>query len=203
MTITNGYCTLAELRGRLGNIATADTTGDTIMEGVITAVSRWIDGYTWRRFYTVAETRYYSANDGRILYTDDIVSTAGAVSSLKTDDAGDRTFENTWATTDYDLLPLNALLDNEPATMIQVAPAGNREFPIVERGVLVQATFGYSATAPDVVREACLLQSERLFMRKDAVFGIAGGSDIGGLVRLQDRLDPDVKALLDPLRRIV
>lgn len=205
MAITNGYATLAELRARLGNYDAGDTDDDSMLENVIEAVSRWIDDYTWRRFYVTSETRYYSAENSQVIDVHDIYSASGSsIDTLKTDTDGDRAYEYTWASTDYDLLPLNAALDGVPYTHIEVTPNGDHTFPTtVTKGVEIKAYFGYSATVPDPINEACLLQSERVFKRKDAPFGIAGGSDLGGIVRIEERLDPDVKQLLDPYRRMV
>jgi len=204
MAVVNGYCSLAELRARLGNYDGADTGDDSMLENVIEAVSRRIDNYCWRRFYVANETRYYTAGDNQVIDVSDIYSTTGStVDTLKTDKDGDRTYEDTWATTDYDLTPFNAALDGRPFTNIEVTPNGDYTFPTsVTKGVEIKAWFGYTATTPDLVNEACLLQSERQFKRKDAPFGVVGGSDIGGIVRIEERLDPDVKHLLDPLRRV-
>ena len=120
MAITNGYCTAAELKSWLG---ITDATDDTILEVAIESVSRWIDDYCWRRFYknTEDETRYYTAPSSYYLHTDDIVS----ITTLKTDDDGDRTYETTWATTDYDLIPYNATVLGVPYTSIVVSPEGS------------------------------------------------------------------------------
>jgi hypothetical protein len=45
-----------------------------------------------------------------------------------------------------------------------------------------------------------LIQSSRIFVRRQSPFGIAGTPELG-TVRLTSRLDPDVEALLRPLRK--
>ncbi len=189
MAITNGYCTLAEIKARL---AITDTTDDAILEQVVEAVSRWIDEFCRRRFWvnSVDETRYYTPEYTDLLYTGDIVS----ITTLKTDEDGDRIYEKTWATTDYDLEPLNAALDGEPYTEIRTAPDGNYSFPLVAKGVQIVGQFGWPAV-PKQVKEACLLQSERIFRRKDAPFGVAGVAATGELA-LIPHLDVDVQELL-------
>ncbi len=185
------YCTIAELKARL---TIADTTDDTILTQVVSAVSRWIDAFCNRRFYTTAadETRYFAPGYDDLLHCGDLVSIAS--SGLKTDDDGDRTYENTWATTDYDLEPSNAALDGKPYTEIRVAPNGDYSFPIAAKGVQIVGKFGWSS-APAQVKEACLIQCERIFKRKDAVFGVTGES-VAGELRLIPRLDVDVQELL-------
>lgn len=189
MAIVNGYATLADLKARLG-IGVSDVTDDSVLENVVEAVSRWIDHYCNRRFYSAAETRYYTAESPVVLWTDDLVS----ITSLATDDDGDRVYETAWAATDYDLEPYNAALSGEPYTAIRIAPNGSYTFPSTRKGVKITGTFGYPAI-PDAVAEACLLQSSRVFRRKDAPLGVVGSPEIGQAVTL-GRVDPDVRALL-------
>ena len=200
---TGDYCTLPELKADLWPPgSTPDSTDDVTLENIITSVSRWIDAYTSRRFYTTAadETRYYTAPAGGVLFTDDILS----ITTLKTDEDGDRTYEITWATTDYDLLPLNASLESQPYSWIEVTPNGAYSFPTSRKGVQIVGKFGYCATAslPQAIQRACLLQCLRIFKRKDAPFGVIS-NPFGGDMRVLKDLDPDVQALLDPYRRVV
>ena len=106
MTITNGYCTLAEVRQLLGYSNALETTSDLLIEKVIEAASRAIDGWCDRRFFTTSadETKYYTAKYYNALFPeDDIIS----ITTLATDEDGDGTHEVTWATTDYLLVPFN------------------------------------------------------------------------------------------------
>ena len=200
MTITNGYCTLAQIKARL---EIDDFKDDSILESVVQGVSRSIDAMTGRRFFstTADETRYYTADFSDVLYTDDLLS----ITTLKTDDDGDRTFENTWTTDDYDLLPDNAAVDGKPYTRIELAPYGDYTFPAgTRKGVQIVGRFGYNATDshPDVVREACLIQSARIFKRKDAPFGVVGSPEMGQLQPLA-RIDPDVELMLRGVTRLI
>lgn len=197
MAITNGYCTLNELRERLGSIA-SDSSKDLLMEDCIEAASRWIDGYCHRRFYadSANSTRYYTAQSTLTLWlADDVVS----IGTLATDSDGDRTYETTWAATDYDLMPDNAAANGQPYTWIEVTPQGNNTFPTHNRGVSIYGKFGLAC--PHDVREACLLMAARLYKRKDAPFGVAGVSELGN-IQMIDNIDRDVKQLLNPWRRL-
>ena len=209
MTITRGYATLAELRAKLTFGAT-NTASDTQLEQIIEASSRWIDRYTGRRFYGAPETRYYTAEDGHEIQVDDLTS----ISSLKTDDDGDGTFETTWASTAYHLKygeNYNAALDAKPYTQIETSELSGKEFPVaIRRGVLVAGVFGYVAgtasetACPEPIHDAALLVAERIYKRKDAPLGIAGPQALGQQpVRVPSlTADPDIKALLDPYRRV-
>lgn len=200
MTVINGYTTLALLRARLG-FASTDTIDDTMLEAIIMAVSRWIDHRTGRRFFSTTndETRYYTAEFDDVLFCpDDIIS----ITSLYTDGDGDRTYETTWAATDYDTEPVNASLDSQPYTRLRITPAGRYSFPVgVGKGVKITGKFGYGATAPGLISEACLLQSERVYKRKDAPFGVLGAEGMGQLM-VVPKLDPDVDMMLMGFRRL-
>lgn len=185
MPITNGYANLAELKVRLG---IRDAAEDAVLEAVIQAASRAIDNETGRTFYAATETRFFTAEDDDVLFIDDLLE----LTTLKTDEDGDRVYEQVWAATDFDLEPYNKV----PFTRLRVAPRSTKAFPTGRRAVEITGSWGYSATAPDPVREACLIQSARLFKRKDAPFGVMGNAEVG-VVRLP-KLDPDVKVLLSP-----
>jgi hypothetical protein len=200
VTITFGYTTVALLKARIANIS--GTSSDSMLEAVVEAVSREIDNYCGRRFYSVNEARYYSPDDENIVMVDDI-GTSGGI-TVESDADGDRTYENTWADTDYDLWPYN----DAPYMEIHTAPNGTLTFPTdLAKGVKVTAHFGYvygtsSTDAPKVVQEACLIQCLRLWKRKDAPFGVAGSAEMGQMIVLP-KLDPDVELLLKSLRRLV
>lgn len=198
--MTINYCELVELKARLiGENATLTNLDDLMMEQAIEGVSRSIENYCGRRFYVTEETRTYTAVHDDLLFIDDLT----AVTTLKTDEDGDRTYEVTWATTDYDLLPDNAALDGAPYTMIAITPDGDYNFPVgIRKGVQLKAFFGYSTTVPAQVREACLLQCARIYKRKDAPFGVVGNAELGEL-RVLQKLDPDVEFMLRPLARVV
>ena len=129
---------------------------------------------------------------------DDLLS----ITTLKTDDDDDGTYEQTWATTDYHLKPDNAALDGKPYRAIEVADTSQLSLPVaVQKGVEIVGSFGYSAgvstLAPAAIKQACLLLANRLWRRKDTVFGTAGTAALSvtevtsGIVG-----DADIMALL-------
>ena len=204
MTITNGYATLAELRAKLSFGAT-NTASDTQLEKLIETSSRALENVCGRRFYGVAETRYYTADDGHEIQVDDLTGTP----TIKTDDDGDGTYETTWAGTDYNLKygnNYNAALDGKPFTQIEVSENGRYIFPVsIKKGVLVSSTFGYSSgtnsttARPQPIGDATLLAAERIYKRKDTPLGIAGGALLGAMiVRAEDiRKDPEIMFMID------
>lgn len=207
MAITNGYATLSSIRARLGITGVSDTADDAVLEAVVESVSRAIDDFCGRRFYAATQTRYYSAKSGRRLLVDDLLS----VSSLKTDDDGDGTHETTWAASDYHLAPYNAQLDSpaQPYWRIEVSEGGDYWFPVgVRRGVEIVGSWGFSASTPDVVEQACLFQAAHEFRSQQMPLGVSGT----GSLRISDEfandvrltgLHPVTRRLLEPYRRAV
>ena len=126
------YINLASLKAEL---TITDTTDDAILLRKLEAVSRLIDGECDRHFYTKTSTKYFTALSGNYVYLPDLLS----VTTLKTDDDGDRTYENTWAATDYDLLDYNEF----PKYKIHITPEGNYTFPSTRKGVEIVGLWGF------------------------------------------------------------
>lgn len=183
------YTTVATLKARLG---ITDSVDDAVLGACIAAASRVIEDYTARKFYAVTATRYFTAQDGYTVFVDDLL----AVTSIDTDD-GNRTYNEAWSATDYDLEPYNST----PYTRIRIAPTGTKSWPIsLPKGVRIVGSWGYSVKTPTAIEEACLLQASRLFKRKDAPFGVAGTAEAGTLAL--PRIDPDVRMMLEPYRKM-
>ena len=112
------YATIADLKGVLGITSTTD---DTTMRKITEAASRNIDSYCNRRFYVTSETKVF---DGAvILHVPDLLS----ITTLKTDEGNDGTFENTFATSDYYLygVGLEDTINTVPKIRIEINPTGD------------------------------------------------------------------------------
>lgn len=180
---------------------TTHTEDDSMIESIVEAVSRLIDRYCRRRFYAngTDEKRYYTADRVCELWTDDIAS----ITTLKTDDNADGTFETTWtASTDYQTWPYNASVNGEPVMRLDVPAWGSKSFPTHAKGVEIDGKFGYSSTTPPAIKRACIIQTVRLFKRRDAPFGITGAGEFGSVIEITD-FDPDVKILLMQFQRVI
>lgn len=195
MAITNGYVTRADVQNALG-LGTATLVPDSEeIDQVITSVSRAIDDYCGRFFYSVAGTVTFTADDYLFLPIGDW----SAVSSVKTDENNDGTCEVTLTSgTDY-RLATNKVVPGWPYTAIQITSFGSHTLPLgVTEGVEVVGTRGWTAV-PEPVKAAALLQSTRVHARRQTPYGVAGSPE-GGIVRLLSRLDPDVELMLRPYR---
>jgi len=210
VTIYNGYCSLAELKDWLTPSIGADTSGDDRMSIAINAASRAIDDHCGRVFFNTAtsggDTRYATASDASMLLERDLGIDILSLTSLSTDEDGDRTYERSWTTGDYDLEPYNAAESHRPYTRIGVAPNGDYSFPVgISKGVKLVGVFGYCTTSGQdqwagAVKGACLIQASRFYARAVSPMGVAGGGAFGEM-QIQGKLDVDVALMLQPLMR--
>jgi len=197
MAITNGYATLNEVKQGMG-IPVSDTVDDTMIEIAVEAASRAIDSYTNRNFYTSGTaTRYYAATSNYVAEVDDIAEFV-SLNTIDQDDA----FTIAWTSSDYQLEPLNGVVDGMPTPYTRIRAIGDYLFdPLMgEATIELTAVFGYSAV-PIEVKQACLIQSSRLFKRLDSPLGVAGFGDMG-IMRVSSRIDPDVAQLIDGYRKL-
>ena len=99
MTTTNTYATLAEFRDYAVANQSPDAADDVVIEKILNAASRYIDGKTTRQFYPRIETRYYSViSDAKLWLDDDLLEIITLLN-------GDGT---AITSADYNLLPRNA-----------------------------------------------------------------------------------------------
>ena len=197
MAITNGYATLNEVKAAA---RISDTVDDALLEISIESVSRMIDGYCERRFYTAGtETRYYSAQNSYVTLTDDI---AGTAITIETSSGLDGVYDETWAASDVQLEPLNRTASGLMFPITRLRAVGDYVFPydtLGETGVKVTAVFGFATAVPIQVKQATIIMSLRQFKRYDSPLGIGGWNDLGA-VRV-GKFDPDMQMLLAPLRK--
>lgn len=195
MALTNAYCTLADVKGSLRILDTAD---DLLLENSINAASRMIDQYCNRFFYSGSpnEVRYYKANDGYICWIDD----AQSISSVVTSATDPVIYDTTWDADDYQVLPANRYANGGWYPITALTATDNYLFPTWAELPLVKVTgqFGWNAI-PDPIKFACIIQSSRLFKRLESPLGVAGVSDIG-IMRVGSNIDGDVAQLINPFR---
>lgn len=206
--MATSYVTLAEFKNWVTPTLSATTLDeDATMNTAITAASQLIDDYTGRRFYSTSadETLYFTASQSDVLLPYDLGVDILSITTLSTDEDGDRTYETTWTTSDYDLEPYNAASQLRPYTYIRVTPNGSYSFPTIRRSIKLVGKFGFCTLAnlptwAPKVRDACIMQAARLYMRRVTPSGV-GGDSMFGQVRIPARLDADVELELTPLRR--
>ena len=206
MAITNGYCSLADVKAAA---RITDTIDDSLLELSIESASREIDSYTERVFYQTGSAgtpvaRVYVPQDLYVVETDDIIS----VTTLKTDSNGDGTFDTTFDVSDFQLEPLNGLAGGIDTPFTRIRAVGTYLWPVYEprnvdanqASVQVTGVFGF-ATVPTAVRQACILSALRQYKRYESPTGVLGFSDLGA-VRVGTKLDPDVERMIQPYRKV-
>lgn len=198
-TLGKLYATPAALKSRL---KIPDADDDFEIHGACFSASRWVEQYCERTFWrSQSESRTFVPHGYYCLKLpefNDLVS----VSAIATDATGDGTYETSWASTDWQLLPHNTSgPETKPYT--EVKAIGSKTFPLpstaLAREDLVRITgvWGWPA-APYAVREATLVLAADHYKLKDAPFGVAGFGEFGSI---RVRANPRVASLLDPYRR--
>jgi hypothetical protein len=195
VAITNGYCTLAEVKAAL---RLTDNVDDTLLENAIESASRRIDGYTGRFFYKMNQTAItmYPYNEYMLFFPADVSSSS---ITIKIDTTADGTYATTLVQgVDYILEPTDAVLQSRP--YLNARMVGGATFPLFVTPsfptVQVTAQWGWN-TVPDDVNQACVLLAMRQFARLNAALGVVGFADMAITVRA---VDPDVRDLLSPYK---
>jgi len=195
MAITNGYATLNEIKA---SARITDTIDDNLLELAVESASRMIDSYTQRYFYNAGTAvRLFVPQDNYVTEIDDAIS----ISKIETSD-GDN-FGVTWQTKDYQLEPLNGIVDGltgHPATRIRAVDDFLFNVLAGEATVRVTGVWGWSAI-PIAVKQATIIQAARIMKRNDSPLGIAGFGDMG-VIRVGSQLDPDVRQLVEVYRKV-
>ena len=195
MAVTNGYCTLADVKAAL---RLQDTVDDVLLENSINSASRMIDQYCNRYFYSgqAGEVRYYQANDGFTCWIDD----AQTITEVKTASVDPTIYDTTWDVSDYQVLPINRIANGGYYPITALTATDNYLFPVWADIALVKVTgtFGFPSI-PEPIKFAAIIQASRLYKRLESPLGVAGVSDIG-IMRVGANIDGDVAQLINPFR---
>lgn len=121
----------------------AGSGDDDEMFQLLTAVSDWVEYYCNRHIYPRTQTLVFDGNSSGRLLIPDLVS----ITSLKEDTNDDKTFNETWAATDYWLEPYNADPTREwgqPYTAVRVRQKGTKDgFTAREQHFQIDGVWGY------------------------------------------------------------
>lgn len=205
MALGDPYVTTAQLKVYLN---LTDTVDDQAVTDAVNSASSEINTYCCRQFNDAgsASARVYEPLNRLRCEVDDFSTTTGLVIAVDSD--GDGAYETTFAISDYQLGPLNGVVDGEPGWPYwQIKAVGNFAFPVAWTAltfstfrtatVQVTANWGWSAV-PKPVYQACLIMAAQNFRLKDAPLGVAGFGEFG-VVRVQDV--PAAARKLNPYRR--
>lgn len=197
MALGDSYATVTELNDYIALTKPSDNLAN--LEEALETASREIDRYCERQFNKAdtASERLYRPKGCKVVTIDDFYTTDSLVIETSSGYSGD--FNVVWETTNYELEPLNGIVNGELGwPYFRIRAVGSRSFPAVsDRASLrVTAKWGWSAV-PAPVKRATLVIASEMFKLKDAPFGVAGYGEYGP-VRVKN--SPIAMRLLAPYR---
>lgn len=190
------YASLTQMRDWLRLREIENTDDDALLRIKLNAASRAVDGTCGGRQFgkdDAPKTRECGAlrwSRTFAAYTAEIPDLMDTTDLVFTLDGVELTADQ------FKLCPRTAPSDERPYTYVKIltTPTGDGELDGL-------ASWGWNAPWPDEITESTMLQASRLNIRRDSPYGIAGGADGGGELRLLARLDPDIAPLVHDLIR--
>ena len=200
MAIGDPYATILELKGYAEHMS--DTTDDTQLTEVMLQASRAVEHYCQRQFNkaTSATAKIFYPSSLYVACVEDFWTTASL--AIATDEGNDGVYELTWTSSDYQLEPINQVVDGEtgwPYYRIRAVGTSKR-FPFTyldaRAPLQVTAQWGWNAV-PTNVKVATIYLAMETFKLRGAPFGVAN-TDQFGPIRVRD--NPKVMNMLAPYR---
>lgn len=165
------YASVAEAREWL---SIDDSYDDSTIALALTSAEDAVTEHCGWRFDSVSATYVFHANSSSTLDLGALPLASSSI-TLKTDDNADGVYETTWASTDYQLEPLNGVgpngLPGWPYTTIRGI---DRAFPMDGNGrpgVQIVGTFGWAAV-PDNVKLASIMTAGWVWTAKATPSGV-------------------------------
>jgi hypothetical protein len=185
MALGDDYVTLSELKSYMGN--ELPLTDDAELTSAIDSASREIERFTHRQFNKAdeASARKYVALDAHNVFVDDFYTTDDFV--LETEDPADHHSYITWEDHDYELQPLDGLMNGMPWVYWHIIAVGDKTFPRKGPKSMVRATaiWGWE-NVPAPVHQAALELSASTYGLRNARLGVAGSDQFGTVIRVGD-----------------
>jgi len=189
------YASVSEFKSYT-RITSTDTTDDAVITNVLDGASRVIDNETRRTFYARTETHLYDVPDTSVLYIDD--DDLLTITTLTNGDS------EVLTTSDYILLPNN----KDPKYAIKIKDASTKTWEDDSSGndeqvISIVGTWGFSASAPLDIKEACLQIAANYYHKR---FGEGDSSETtitaGGVVITARDIPASARAILDNYARL-
>lgn len=197
MALGDPYISTQDLKERL---ALEDEVDDGLLAGAVASASDGILDYCGRDFQntSTATARKYRPTHSTLTITHDFHTVTDLV--VKIDQDYDGVFETTVPSTDFELEPLDGIVNGRegwPFWKVRLV-FGAVPFPCHRRAsVQVTARWGW-AEIPNKVIEATLILAQDLYGLKDTRFGVGGFGEFG---RIRARENPHVAMLVGNYRR--
>lgn len=203
------YATVADMRAQIDRDSAAD---DAVLADILTAASVNIDravnhympGFEYYQAPAAASARLYAGRGKRWQRIDPCI----AVSTVAVKDSYTDMTYTAWAATDWIAFSGSFERPNFadlPYTALMADPNGDYSyFTRGFQGPTVQVTsrWGYSATPPADIAEACVMQATRWYKRLQGAMSDALASGELGMLLYQKSLDPDIRRILVDGRHI-
>lgn len=199
------YCSSSDIYAQTPESGISSSDYADALSAFITAASRAIDREVgrWDNYFypsTSDETRYFDGNGESELWVDEFIS----LTSLAVSDEGGlaSTDYAIWSSSDYLLAPYNAAAIGQPYKKLIVDTLNGAEldFPRYRKCVKMIGVFGYSATPPAMVKQACIIQTLRWHMRAKQMYQDIGAGAQFAQFTVTGNLDPDIARLLMPYK---
>lgn len=179
----------------------SDDHDDVALAGVIESASRAIDRYCDRYFgqsgtQAAPVQKLYRSRSGVVLI-DDLVT----LTDVEVEFSG---FAESFTSLGANAVlqqPINAATATPPQPYTVLLAKPYTVLPPMPGWVRVSGVWGWPEI-PQQIRDACVLQSVRLFKSRDVPLGVMGGADMMGAMRLPGGLHPDARILCEPFRRL-
>lgn len=172
-------------------------SNDTLLQACLDRATLAIDRYTERYTFsaTTDETRYYDYDDveARTVWLDEDLYSLTSITNGDSDSSA-------IATTDVTLLPRNqgppyhrVLLDESSTSVWDVD---------TDYWIQIEGKWGWSATAPDDVVQACVRWAAYIYRQRDAGVFETTAIPEAGVIQIPEGMPRDVKVLLDSYRKL-
>lgn len=186
-------CSLQDVKTAVG---ISDAVDDVRLSDAIESATAMIQDWCGRQFTqdANASARVYVAGRYDLVNVEDISTTAGLV--VQTDPGADGTFSQTWTAADYQLEPLNGIINGKTVPYNTIRAISSLTFPRDGGRALVKVTARWGwASIPSAVKQAAIIQSITIFKSPDAPFGATPFAETG-ILRLRAALHPTAASLL-------
>lgn len=205
MTITNGYCTLDELKRELA-IESLHVLDDAVLEDIITDASRAVDNHCSRQFFAAAGSGAYDVPDygDPVLWMDEDWLTVTSITN------GDG---STIAASLTDLWPKNAVSHvalrlKDSSGLYWTGTTGGDDLGVIT----LSGSIGYvnraasdakSAQIISNTKRACIIVAAAMYRKRNGQETNAATVTAAGVVLAPQGMPRDAAQLLEGYRRIV
>lgn len=182
MALGADYITRAELKSYMG---LEGTNEDTLVDDAISSASREIERHCNRQFNDAGSVsaRRYRATRCDEIAVDDFWTDTGFI--LEIDQNGDGSSWTTVDPTEYQLTPLDRIVNGVEWVYWKIEMVGTTTLPVSRRAcVRVTAQWGWEELPSDVKQAVKMLASDT-FQVKDSRMGVAGSDQFGTIVRVR------------------